>query len=448
MSTLLSEHTQYVDDAGVPIAGGKLYIGLKGGDPVGTAPGVAIYGDRELTTQIANPQDLGTDGRSLNKIWVDGEYSIQVNSLNGLVETQEFQDLDAGEGAADAQVLEVVNILGSNAITGTTSAALSTLNGNQQFIFTTVGENTGPVTLDIDDTGARPVVKNHTKDVLPAEFEEKQVVLVVYNDAIESYEWVNQNNKVIDFYVGTNVAAAATTDIWVSDGNTVNVTGTTGITSFGTAPNVGASRTVIFKDSVTVTHSANLALPGGVDYTTKPDDVFTVQAVTATQFFVVIHKVDGTSVVQFANNVSQATTSGANVDFTGIPPTVTQFQIFLDEVSSVDLTEFTITLGDAGGFETTGYDGRRGQIYSSSAQVFTFTNAVEVTKGFIEPLSGRAIFTLVDPSSNRWHVEFVGFVSARMSSTYGFKELSAALTRVRLSHTTGNFDGGSATLIY
>ncbi len=306
MTALITEHTQYVDDSGKPIVGGKLYIGLKGADPVATSPGVEIYADRELTIPTANPQILGADGRTTDKIWVDGEYSIQVNSVVGLVETQEFQDLDAGQGVDASATLEATNVIGFNEIEGTTAAALSTLSANQQFVFTTVGQNTATVSLNIDGTGLRPVVKNRTKPILPGEFENDQVVIVAYNEEINSFEWVNQNNRVIDYYIGSNVPAAATTDIWVIDGNTLTVTGTTGITSFGTAPSVGARRVVLFDNALTLTHSANLSLPGNQDYTTEAGDRAVVYANTDTQFDVVIYKTDGRSVVEVGVGVDQS----------------------------------------------------------------------------------------------------------------------------------------------
>ena len=297
MTTILIEHAQYVDDAGKPIAGGKLYIGTSGADPVATSPITVIYSDRALTVPIANPQSLGSDGRALSKIWVDGEYSIQVNSLVGIVETQEFQDLDAGTAAASLGTLTVNSIIGNNVITGTTSASISEYVANQQFVFTTTAANTGPITLSIDTAGAKDVVKNNDQPILNAEFEASQVVIVAYNAINGNFEWVNQNNKVVDFYIGTSVASAATTNIWGTDGNTVHITGTAGITSLGTAPSAGARRTVVFDGAVTLTNSANLALPGGANYTTAAGDILTVYADTTTQFDVVIHKKDGTAVV-------------------------------------------------------------------------------------------------------------------------------------------------------
>lgn len=57
-----------------------------------------------------------------------------------------------------------------------------------------------------------------------------------------------------------NILAASTTNIWTSSGNYVYITGSGTILSFGTAPQSGAERTVVFTGPCTLTHSAGLLL--------------------------------------------------------------------------------------------------------------------------------------------------------------------------------------------
>lgn len=82
---------------------------------------------------------------------------------------------------------------------------------------------------------------------------------------------------------GADVASAATTNIWATDGDSCHITGTTGITSFGTAAQAGQMKLLIFDGVVTLTHSANMALPGAVDITTAAGDSCLVRADTTTQ---------------------------------------------------------------------------------------------------------------------------------------------------------------------
>ena len=101
----------------------------------------------------------------------------------------------------------------------------------------------------------------------------------------------------------TPVASDTTTDIWEVDGNTIHVTGVTTITSFGTAPRVGASRTVIFDGALILTHSANLALPGSANITTAAGDIAFVYADSTTQFDVLYARIDGTALAITANSI-------------------------------------------------------------------------------------------------------------------------------------------------
>lgn len=71
---------------------------------------------------------------------------------------------------------------------------------------------------------------------------------------------------------GSDIASASTTDIGAATGNVVDVTGTTTITSFGTAQ-AGAFRVVRFTGALTLTHNAtSLILPTAANITTAAGD--------------------------------------------------------------------------------------------------------------------------------------------------------------------------------
>jgi len=98
---------------------------------------------------------------------------------------------------------------------------------------------------------------------------------------------------------GANVASATTTEIWVTDGNFIHITGTTTITSFGTAGQAGDERTIVFDGILTLTHNAtSLILPGATNITTAAGDRAIVRAETTTNARVIVYtKADGTAVV-------------------------------------------------------------------------------------------------------------------------------------------------------
>lgn len=289
MAATLDEHQQFVSEGGKPLVGGKAFYGDPGSDPV-TVP-KDIFSDPGLTLPLANPQDLDAEGRTVNKVYLDGKYSILVENVLG---GQEYQNLFNGIASAGITTIILSNIIGATTIAAT--AGITSYVSNQQFVFKTISgvANDGPVTLNVDEIGETSVVKNQNQEIVKGEFEGDQTVIVAYNATIDKFEWVNQNNKVLDFSKGTDVASAATTDIWSVTGNTIHVTGTEGITSFGTALNIGARMRVIIDDVLTLTNSANLALPGGVDFTTAAGDVLDVYAETLTQFDVIVSPKAGT----------------------------------------------------------------------------------------------------------------------------------------------------------
>lgn len=77
---------------------------------------------------------------------------------------------------------------------------------------------------------------------------------------------------VLNTAKGSDIASASTTDIGAATGNAVDVTGTTTITSFGTAQ-AGAFRVVRFTGALTLTHNAtSLILPTAANITTAAGD--------------------------------------------------------------------------------------------------------------------------------------------------------------------------------
>lgn len=92
---------------------------------------------------------------------------------------------------------------------------------------------------------------------------------------------VAMNAKDISEAKGADVASAGTTTIWVTDGNFIHITGTTTITSFGTAQQAGDERTIVFDGALTLTHNAtSLILPTGANITTAAGDTAIVRAET------------------------------------------------------------------------------------------------------------------------------------------------------------------------
>jgi hypothetical protein len=113
---------------------------------------------------------------------------------------------------------------------------------------------------------------------------------------------------------GASVAAAATTDIWATDGNTRHVTGNTTITSFGTAPQAGARMKIIFDGTPILTQSSNLEINGGgSNIQIEIGDWAEVYADTTTQFDVTVHRKSGQPIVTTDPRLGLTNYEGVNI---------------------------------------------------------------------------------------------------------------------------------------
>lgn len=200
----------------------------------------------------------------------------------------------------------------ANALVLTPSTAVSALTSGLTLIFKTgAAANTGAVTINVSSLGNTTTQLNGAA-MVAGDLEASQWYMATYDGTNYQTQKIGIPNLIHGFTAdaditmsgasiveaeGAAVASAATTNIWATDGNTVHVTGTTTITSFGTAPQAGAWQKIVFDDALTLTHGANLNLPGSANIPTAAGDFAFVYADTTTQFDVLYFKKDGTPVV-------------------------------------------------------------------------------------------------------------------------------------------------------
>ena len=225
--------------------------------------------------------------------------------------------------------------------------------------------NTGAATLDIDSVGAKTIKKLHDQDLASGDIETNQYVEVVYSATDDTFQMLSgvanasttspltavldTGGFAIDESEGTAVASASTTDIWVTDGNTVHITGSGTITSFGTAPRIGAWRKCIADGAFTLIDGANLNLPGGANITAAVDDFFFVYAETTTLFKVLYFKVDGTAVGTQVATIAEMEAATNNTAFVsplraGKHPGAAKFRINFNGTGVIAINdEFGVT---------------------------------------------------------------------------------------------------------
>ena len=144
----------------------------------------------------------------------------------------------------------------------------------------------------------------------------------------------------------------------------------------------------------------------------------------------------------------QATTSGSAVTFGSIPSGTKMIIIQLADVSTNGTGGCGITLGDAGGLETSGYNGRA-TIAEGGGTIKNFTDHFEF--GFLnagDVQHGQFICTLEDAANFTWVCTFLMGTSNAQNvwDGGGSKSLSAELTQVSL-RTDDTFDAGAASIL-
>lgn len=247
---------------------------------------------------------------------------------------------------------------------------------------------------------------------------------------------------------GAAVIAASSTNIWATDGNTVHVTGNTGISDFATAPQAGAWMKVIFDGTPTLTQSANLNLnAGGANITIEAGDMAFVHADTTTQMDVFVtrksgNSVSGGSVTSVNGNTGAVTTvtlltavstTGVTLhDFT-VPSGVKDICVTGAGYSTNGTSPIIVQLGDAGGIEISGYDSQAGSYGGDTVETTGFIITVPTAAGIN---NFRFNLRLVRAASFLWVGE--GSCSgAVLYSSAGSKATSAEVTTVRITMANG-----------
>ena len=189
-----------------------------------------------------------------------------------------------------------------------------------------------------------------------------------------------------------------------------------------------------------------VAAPGtSTDRTlTLPDATTTLVGTDATQTLT-NKTLQGGALTQ---STAQATTSGLNIDFTGIPSWAKRVTVMLSGVSTTGTSAVLLQVGTSSGFLSSGY---------LSAAVAGGGAAQNGTQGFILSASnnntdtlGGAIF-LINLTGTTWvvHGGFRQNGGNAPTTTSGEITLAAALDRVRLTSAGSfSFDAGTINIMW
>ena len=153
--------------------------------------------------------------------------------------------------------------------------------------------------------------------------------------------------------------------------------------------------------------------------------------------------------LQWSEN--QVSLTGTAQLWTGIPSDAVQIMIVHNGWSqSADASQL-IEIGDSGGLETAGYSQGQGYFGASNNGSGNTSNANWGNSYFnaaTNAFTGLIVLTRVG-TTNEWCCQwFFNNISGTCGFTLGNKTLSGTLDRVQIRPASGNFDAGTASLIY
>ena len=150
-------------------------------------------------------------------------------------------------------------------------------------------------------------------------------------------------------------------------------------------------------------------------------------------------------------DTAQSSASGTAIDFTGLPAGLTLVHILFEDVSLSGTDTVLIQLGDAGGFETSGYAGRGTVATVTPAIIYTSNSAGIATRMYESGYKYSGVISLMlQDAANTW-VWGGTYVPEqdKMAWSAGNKTLSGELTQIRVTRSGSNtFDSGSINLLY
>lgn len=159
---------------------------------------------------------------------------------------------------------------------------------------------------------------------------------------------------------------------------------------------------------------------------------------------------DGANALTLTLGTKQASTSGTEIDFTGIPAGVKRIIISFEGVSLSGTDAFLVQLGDSGGFETTGYESASVEIVATPLLSGNTTGFLVRINSASRELNGSMTLTRMD-DSHLWASSHSGQIGSSGATVNGggSKTLSAELTQIRITRNGSNtFDNGSINIMH
>lgn len=310
------------------------------------------------------------------------------------------------------------SVSGTDTITASAPAAITAYAAGQRFSFVASATNTGAVTLNINSLGAKDVTKRGTTALAAGDIASGQIVVVEYDGT--RFQLIGAISSASDTVSGivelaTNAEAQTGTD-----------------TARAVTPAALASVTA------TDTRAGLIELATSAEAQTGTDTARAITPATMKASQIVA----GTAVD--LSSGSQTTST-----FPSIPAWVKRITVCLNGVSTDGTSPPMVQIGDAGGLETSGYDGA---VNEPGVATPNLSSGFQISNNTAAGASWRGQMVITHMGSNIWSCSgaFARSDTGALRTVAGTKQLSDVLTQVALTTVSGAgvFDAGTWNVLY
>jgi len=337
ISAFAGAGAQFFDNNANVLSGGLLYVYT-----AGTTTPATTWTTSSGAVANTNPIVLDSAGRTPNEIWLNSgvTYKFVLKTSAG-VTIGTYDDIPAID---DPTVFNnLITVTGTNTLIGASVPPYTAYTAGMTLSFIPQNTNTGAVTIDVDGLGARNIYVGSSSALSGGEIVAGRMVTIEYDGtrfqlftsiladgSVTSAKLANAQltlPNALNEAPAVTLSSAATVAIGAAASNNIIITGTTTITAFDTIAD-GATRRVVFSNTLTLTHNAvSLILPGGANITTGVGDAATFLSIGSGNWRCTAYlRANGTSI--FTNSKIQPITASvaSNALTLTLNPTVLDFR--------------------------------------------------------------------------------------------------------------------------